>query len=180
VVQAFGPERLGEIPARPETLRLVQQTLWGVVHEPKGTGWRARLDGVGIAGKTGTVQVIAHSPKGDKLPERLRDHGWFVAYAPVERPQLAMVIFGEHGGRGGSAYAPIARRIVEYAFNLPSTPPAQMPAVGRRHGNWGRTTGDATTPVRTRASQTRLDGGVPFASDGRSTTEGGTRCDVQP
>jgi penicillin-binding protein 2 len=76
--------------------------------------------------------VIANSPKGDKLPERLRDHGWFVAYAPVESPQLAMVIFGEHGGRGGSTYAPIARRIVEYAFNLPPTPPPQTPAVARR------------------------------------------------
>ncbi|MBI3327593.1 MAG: hypothetical protein HYZ81_12945 [Nitrospinae bacterium] len=98
----------------------------------RGTGWRARLESVGIAGKTGTVQVISNSPKGDKLPERLRDHGWFVAYAPVENPQLAVVIFAEHGGRGGSTYAPIARRIVEYYFKLPATPPPQTPAVARR------------------------------------------------
>jgi penicillin-binding protein 2 len=106
VVQEFTPERLGEIPARPETLRLVQQALWGVVHEPRGTGWRARLEGIGVAGKTGTVQVITHAPKGDRLPERFRDHGWFVAYAPFDHPQLAVAILGEHGGRGARPMLP--------------------------------------------------------------------------
>lgn len=132
VVQEFEAQRLGEIPARPETLRIVKQALWGVVNEPRGTGWRARHDQVNIGGKTGTVQVITNSPKGDKLPERLRDHGWFVAFAPVENPQLAIVILGEHGGRGGSTYAPIARKIVEYHFQLPATPPPQSPAVVQR------------------------------------------------
>jgi penicillin-binding protein 2 len=132
VVQEFEPQRLGEIPARPETLRLVQQALWGVVNEPRGTGWRARHEQVSIGGKTGTVQVISNSPKGDKLPERFRDHGWFVAFAPVDNPQLAVVILGEHGGRGGSTYAPIARKIVEHYFKLPATPPPQGPAVAQR------------------------------------------------
>ncbi|HEX9868556.1 MAG TPA: penicillin-binding protein 2 [Candidatus Tectomicrobia bacterium] len=132
VVQEFGPQRLGEIPARPETLRLVQQALWGVVNEGRGTGWRARLGAIGVAGKTGTVQVIGNSPKGDKLPERFRDHGWFVAYAPFENPQLAVVIFAENGGRGGSTYAPIARKIFEYYFKLPPTPAPQAPTVVRR------------------------------------------------
>jgi penicillin-binding protein 2 len=132
VVQEFGPQRLGEVPAQLETLRIVQKALWGVVNEPRGTGWRARLEKMSIAGKTGTVQVITNSPKGDKLPERLRDHGWFVAFAPFENPQLALAILGEHGGRGGSTYAPMARKIVEYYFKLPSTPPPQAPAVAER------------------------------------------------
>jgi penicillin-binding protein 2 len=132
VVQEFEPQRLGEIPARPETLRLVQQALWGVVNEPRGTGWRARHEQVSIGGKTGTVQVISNSPKGDKLPERFRDHGWFVAFAPVENPQLAIVVLGEHGGRGGSTYAPIARKIVEHYLKLPSTPAPQAPAIAHR------------------------------------------------
>jgi penicillin-binding protein 2 len=132
VVQQFDPQRLGEIPARPETLRVVQQALFGVVNEPRGTGWRARHEQVSIGGKTGTVQVISNSPKGDKLPERFRDHGWFVAFAPVENPQLAIAILGEHGGRGGSTYAPIARKIVEHYFKLPPTPPPQSPAVAQR------------------------------------------------
>jgi penicillin-binding protein 2 len=132
VLQEFGPQRLGEVPARPETLRIVQKALWGVVNEPRGTGWRARLEKMSIAGKTGTVQVITNSPKGDRLPERLRDHGWFVAFAPFENPQLAIAILGEHGGRGGSTYAPTARKIVEYYFKLPSTPPPQAPAVAER------------------------------------------------
>jgi penicillin-binding protein 2 len=132
VMQEFAPQRLGEIPARPETLRIVQQALWGVVNESRGTGWRARHEQVSIGGKTGTVQVISNSPKGDKLPERFRDHGWFVAFAPVENPQLAIVILGEHGGRGGSTYAPIARKIVEQYFQLPTTPPPQTPAIAQR------------------------------------------------
>jgi penicillin-binding protein 2 len=132
VVQEFEPQRLGEIPARPETLRIVQHALFGVVNEPRGTGWRARHELVSIGGKTGTVQVISNSPKGDKLPERFRDHGWFVAFAPVESPQLAIVILGEHGGRGGSTYAPIARKIVEYYLKLPPTPPPQSPVVAQR------------------------------------------------
>jgi penicillin-binding protein 2 len=131
-VEEFPPQRLGEIPARPETIRIIQQALWGVVNEPRGTGWRARHEAIGVAGKTGTVQVIANSPKGDKLPERFRDHGWFLAFAPFEDPQLALVILGEHGGRGGSTYAPIARKIVEYYFKLPTTSPPQAPAVVRR------------------------------------------------
>ena len=132
VVEEVGSQRLGEVPARPETLRIVQHALWGVVNEPRGTGWRARLERMSIAGKTGTVQVITDSPKGERLPERLRDHGWFVAFAPVENPQLAIAILGEHGGRGGSTYAPLARKIVEYYFKLPSTPPPQAPGVAQR------------------------------------------------
>lgn len=132
VIQEYGSERLGEIPARPETLRIVQQSLWGVVNEPRGTAWRARLEQVPIAGKTGTVQVISNSPKGDKLPERFRDHGWFVAYAPYDNPQLAIAIIGEHSGRGGSTYAPLARKIVEHHFKLPPTQAPQAPAVVQR------------------------------------------------
>jgi penicillin-binding protein 2 len=132
VVQEFGPQKLGDIPARPETLRTVQEALRGVINEPRGTGWRGRLEQVSIAGKTGTVQVISNSPKGDKLPERFRDHGWFIAYAPFEQPQLAIAILGEHGGRGGSTYAPLARKIVEYHFKLPATPAPQTPAVAQR------------------------------------------------
>lgn len=144
VVQTFAPQRLGEIPARAETLRLVQQALWGVVNEPHGTGWRAHLEGVNIAGKTGTVQVIANAPKGARLPERFRDHGWFVAFAPVENPQLALVIFGEHGGRGGSTYAPIARQIIAHYFKLSPTLPPQTPTVARRPAaSWGMSTTSA-------------------------------------
>jgi penicillin-binding protein 2 len=132
VVQEFGPQKLGDIPARPETLRTVQEALRGVINEPRGTGWRGRLEQMNMAGKTGTVQVISNSPKGDKLPERFRDHGWFVAYAPFEQPQLAIAILGEHGGRGGSTYAPLARKIVEYHFKLPATPAPQAPVVAQR------------------------------------------------
>jgi penicillin-binding protein 2 len=120
VVQAFAPQQLGEIPARAETLRLVQQALWGVVNEPHGTGWRAYLEGVSIAGKTGTVQVIANAPKGARMPERLRDHGWFVAFAPVEKPQLALVILASTEAAVGPFMPPSRAESLPTTSSCPS------------------------------------------------------------
>jgi penicillin-binding protein 2 len=47
------------------------------------------------------------------LEENARDHAWFIAYAPVENPKIAVAVLVEHGGHGGSAAAPIARRVIE-------------------------------------------------------------------
>ncbi|MDP2168428.1 MAG: penicillin-binding transpeptidase domain-containing protein, partial [Thermodesulfovibrionales bacterium] len=64
-----------------------------------------------ISGKTGTAQV--RSAKWGAATGKFGDHAWFVAYAPADAPQVAMAVFVEHGGHGGSTAAPIARRAIE-------------------------------------------------------------------
>ncbi len=114
VLREFQPQKLRELRLNPEHLQLVRQGMAGVVNEPGGTGGAARIWGVVAAGKTGTAQVVSLGKKGGK------DHAWFVAFAPLEAPELAMAIVVEHGGHGGAAAAPIARRIFEAYFQTPA------------------------------------------------------------
>ncbi|MBI5582989.1 MAG: penicillin-binding protein 2 [Deltaproteobacteria bacterium] len=100
-----------------EALRLVRAGLSGVVNEPGGTGGACRLPGILAAGKTGTAQVVTLGKKA--LSGSSRDHAWFVAYAPVENPEIAVAVLVEHGGHGGEAAAPIARKLFEAHFSLP-------------------------------------------------------------
>jgi penicillin-binding protein 2 len=103
----------GRLNISPDNLKTVKKGLFGVVNEPEGTGWAAKSDIVTIAGKTGTAQVIAQKNAGRYISERFRDHAWFVAFAPVEKPEIALAILVEHGGHGGGAAAPIAKAAIE-------------------------------------------------------------------
>ena len=85
----------------------------GVVNDEKGTGKIAFSDMVSMGGKTGTTQVIGGVSKEKDLPEKFRDHAWFVAFAPEKDPQIAVAVFVEHGGHGSTGAAPIAKRIIE-------------------------------------------------------------------
>ncbi len=98
---------------RPEHLRSIQAALASVVTD--GTARRARSSKVKIAGKTGTAQVVGlHVTDGDEdVPGKFRDHAWFVAYAPLEHPGIAVAVLVEHAGHGGSAAAPLARKLIE-------------------------------------------------------------------
>jgi penicillin-binding protein 2 len=88
---------------------------YGTAHASfKGTAYT-------IAGKTGTAQVftVAQNAKYNEktVEERLRDHAWFIAFAPVEAPRIAVAVLVENGGFGASAAAPIAREVMD-AFLL--------------------------------------------------------------
>jgi penicillin-binding protein 2 len=100
---------------RPETLALVGEGLRGVV--AGGTGWRARLSRVAVCGKTGSAQVVARA-RLERSPDdpSLLPHGWFVAYAPAESPEVALAVIVEHGGSGAAAAAPVARAILARYF----------------------------------------------------------------
>ncbi len=106
------------VEIRQTHLELVWDALVGVVNEPKGTGSKAKIKNIIVAGKTGTAQVVALKKKNggrDKreVPFKFRDHAWFVAVAPAEKPEIAIAVLVEHGGHGGSAAAPIAREIIK-------------------------------------------------------------------
>ncbi len=116
--QKFVPRPTGKWDLNPRNMALVKKALVGVVNEPHGTGWRARLKGITVAGKTGTAQVIALEREEDfeneaDVPFSMRDHAWFIAVAPADRPRIAVAVVVEHGGHGGKAAAPIAREVVE-------------------------------------------------------------------
>jgi penicillin-binding protein 2 len=80
----------------------------------EGTGGRAKSSLVTIGGKTGTAQTAALRTGPEKdIPKKLRDHAWFVAFAPVENPKIAVAVLAEHMGHGGSAAAPLAKEVIE-------------------------------------------------------------------
>ena len=111
------PDVLDRWSVKRENIELVKAALIGVVNEAHGTGWRARLDGIRAAGKTGTAQVVSlpeeEEPREEReIPYEFRDHAWFVAVAPAEDPVIALAILIEHSGQGGSVAAPIARDIL--------------------------------------------------------------------
>ncbi|MBI5741011.1 MAG: penicillin-binding protein 2 [Nitrospirae bacterium] len=111
------PERV--LDFNPEYVEMVKSALVGVVYESGGTGGRARSDIVSIGGKTGTAQVIAGAVRGKALSDEQQDHAWFIAFAPQQKPEIALAVFVEHGGHGGSTAAPIAKRVIEAYFNPP-------------------------------------------------------------
>ncbi len=112
-VRVFSPEHVRSIKLDPRALEEVQSALVGVVNEPGGTAHGAATPLAIVAGKTGTAQVIAQKVAGRKLSEETSDHAWFVAYAPAGHPKIAVAVVVEHGGHGGSAAAPIAKKVIE-------------------------------------------------------------------
>lgn len=97
----------------PSTLETVKDALAGVVNEPHGTARSAMSEVTLIGGKTGTAQVVGIRKSSSNLPEKYRDHAWFVGFAPIEKPEIATSVLVEHGGHGGSAAAPIAKAAIE-------------------------------------------------------------------
>lgn len=107
----------GKVKAKPETLRLIKEALADVVEV--GTATRAKSSLVTIGGKTGTAQVAALRTGPEKdIPKKFRDHAWFVAFAPVESPKIAVAVLAEHMGHGGSAAAPLAKEVIETYIKL--------------------------------------------------------------
>jgi penicillin-binding protein 2 len=127
-IKEYPPVETGRAHISEKTLRIIREALRGVVNEPHGTGWASALDGIQVAGKTGTAQVIRMEKnfrKGDmdRMPIKFRDHAWFVAYAPFEDPKIAVAVLIEHGGFGGAAAAPIAKKVIEkYLFPDAASP----------------------------------------------------------
>ena len=115
VVRQIAPEPTHTVAMKPEHLAIVKNALIGVPRE--GTSARAFAGAAYVsAGKTGTAQV--YSLKGEKysarVDERLRDHAWYLAYAPADHPRIAIAVLVENGGFGAQAAAPIVRAVLDY------------------------------------------------------------------
>jgi penicillin-binding protein 2 len=112
------PVLLRRLPWKPENVEFVRKALAGVVND-YGTGGAAKLPGIVVGGKTGTAQVASMKGKvikTENLPYEIRDHAWFVGFAPVSDPQICVVALVEHGGHGGSAAAPIVKAVMQEFF----------------------------------------------------------------
>ena len=133
VVDYLQSRATGEITPIPPTSQPIPKALqqnWddvrkgmtNVVESPRGTAKRIRSSEYRIAGKTGTAQVFTVGQDEDyneeEIDKKLRDHALFIAYAPVENPQIAIAVVVENGGHGGAAAAPIAREVMDaYLLN---------------------------------------------------------------
>lgn len=99
VLHTFRPVVQGRVGLSESTLAALRRALEAVVE--RGTGQAARVDGLRVAGKTGS----AETPRG-------RPHAWFAGYAPAQDPRIVVVVLVEHGYRGGLSAAPIARAVL--------------------------------------------------------------------
>jgi penicillin-binding protein 2 len=127
----YPPAEVAQADISEKTLHFIQEALMGAVNDPHGTGWACALKDFKVAGKTGTAQVIKMAQdfkKGDmdRMPLKFKDHAWFVAYAPFEDPIIAVVVLVEHGGYGGAAAAPIAKRVIERYLELEQVASSKM------------------------------------------------------
>jgi penicillin-binding protein 2 len=121
-VKTFPPVIQSRVKIDPKVLDEVRDGMMGVVNSPGGTAHGAKLDNVIVAGKTGTAQVIKEAQgartKETALAERFRDHGWFIAFAPLDHPKIAIACIIEHAGHGGSTAAPVVKAVMEKYFAL--------------------------------------------------------------
>ncbi len=123
IIKKIDPQINGGLPASRENLDIVRNALFKVVQGARGTARQIRLKNVDIAGKTGTAQVFSikkgEEIKSEELEYALRDHAWFVCYAPAENPVIAISVMIEHGEHGSTAAAPVAGALIEqYMKNL--------------------------------------------------------------
>jgi penicillin-binding protein 2 len=108
----------GRIPLKQENIEVIKRAMVGVMNDQSGTGFMAfRNAGYVAGGKTGTAQVVGL--KGAKYnhsmtPERLRDNALFTAFAPADKPKIAIAMVVENAGFGAQYAAPIARKALDY------------------------------------------------------------------
>jgi penicillin-binding protein A len=104
IIKQYGPRKLNQAISK-ETADTLTDIMVKVVDD--GTGTAAQIDGVAVAGKTGTAEVEGQDP-----------HAWFICFAPANDPEVAVAVLVENGGEGGKAAAPIARTVLLEALEL--------------------------------------------------------------
>jgi penicillin-binding protein 2 len=103
------------IPVSENTLRRIREGMWRSVNNA-GTGYNAAIPGLDICGKTGTAQIVSKETQ-KRIPGVVDDHAWFAGFSTKENPEIAVVVFIEHGGTGGAAAAPLARKIFKAFYD---------------------------------------------------------------
>ncbi len=116
-VGEFEPVVVGQVPVDAKHLQIIRKGMWMVVNGKRGTARGSNVENFEFSGKTGTAQVVRlQSGEQEDLPEKLRDHGWFVSFAPSDTPEIALAILVEHGMGGSKSAAPVAKYIYEHLY----------------------------------------------------------------
>lgn len=121
VLKEFGPEPRGPLQISPSTRATVVKGLIAAVNQPFGTAYAQRVKEFEVAGKTGTAQVVkigAKRLKASQVGYFQRDHAWFAAFAPVDDPQIVVVVLNEHSGFGSTNAAPTAIGLIRAYMDL--------------------------------------------------------------
>ena len=122
------------LPLDPSKLAIVKSGMWAVVNEAGGTAYGSRVPGLETGGKTGTTQVIGRDTviRAGADRKRFADHAWFAGFAPLDDPQMVVVVFVENGGHGSSAAAPLAKQLFAQRFGKALDPPPAPPVAASR------------------------------------------------
>ena len=155
----------------------MRTALVGVVNESKGTAYRARLDDIEVAGKTGTAQVQSGHAEGGY---ENGTHAWFVGFAPAGRPKIAIAVLVEHGGHGGDVSAPLAMDIIHNYFETIAPADKDAPHVGRAAAARAAPGGQGVrqAPPSLPARQAPPGAAPPAAPAGGSARSGGDAMNV--
>ncbi len=144
-VREFTPEPIGRFDDPDGVFKIIRAALVQAVNDKHGTGGRAALAGITVAGKTGTSQVVHTSRfegfKAKDIPKKYRDHAWFACFAPADKPEVAMAVLVEHGGHGGSVAAPIAHKVLQKYFNEKTKGKSTAATVGDKNKPLNQPTG---------------------------------------
>ncbi len=121
--ETFQPKVRREVGVASQHLDLLRRALVDVVQDERGTAFRSRNEnGVRVAGKTGTAQVVSRKGRSEESSSAWyldRSHGWFAGFAPADDPQVAFAVLVEHGGSGGASAAPIATSVMQEYLSQP-------------------------------------------------------------
>jgi penicillin-binding protein 2 len=121
VVMHSEPEIVGTVDLASSHFEAIRSGMFEVIEDKRGTAHSQRLKSLAYAGKTGTAQVVAlanvRRNSDGTVVERFRDHALFVAFAPYDKPEVAISVMIEHGEHGSTAAAPVATELLKYYFN---------------------------------------------------------------
>lgn len=118
----FEPVRQERLPVDPGLLAFVQKGMWHAVNGTAGTAPNSRVEGVTVAGKTGTAEFCAYDPEIQDCSDRddegnLPFHAWYTAYAPYDNPEIVVTVFVYSGGEGSAVAIPVAQEILQAWFH---------------------------------------------------------------
>ncbi len=118
-----------KLPFKRETFETIKNGLDMVVNSEIGTAYAYRLPNLSVAGKTGSAQVISRRVSSAAVEFKYRDHAWFAAFAPIDHPKIAVVVFLEHGGSGSANAGPVVMEVLDRYFReiLNHEPAASTP-----------------------------------------------------